>query len=121
MRLFVNQLREQRIYAMWCRRRSLPTYGGFLLGEGWFRLLGLSLFVERAPVALDAGLELGELAVGGALGSARHLSAGGEPYEGLAHSEGFGGVVPVFVDQGEPFVGVAADELLAEAGLVEFD
>src|SRR5215210_1695174 len=121
MRLFVNQLHEQRIYVMWCRRRSLPTYGGFLLGEGWFGLLGLSLFVERAPVALDAGLELGELAVGGALGSARHLSAGGELCEGLTHPEGFGGVVPTLVDGGEALVRVAADELLGDANLVKLD
>src|SRR5215210_3054219 len=121
MRLFVNQLHEQRIYAMWCRRRSLPTYGGFLLGEGWFGLLGLSVFVERAPVALDAGLELGELAVGGALGSARHLSAGGELCEGLTHPEGFGGVVPTLVDGGEALVRVAADELLGDANLVKLD
>jgi hypothetical protein len=48
-----------------------------------FGLLGLSLFVERAPVALDAGLELGKLTVGGALGSTGHLYAGGELCEGF--------------------------------------
>ena len=47
--------------------------------------MGLSTFVERASVALDAGLELGEFAVGGALGSAGHLSAGGELCEGFGH------------------------------------
>src|SRR5215213_2072320 len=94
----------------------------FLLFDGWCGLWGLrgdlSFFVERVPVALDAGFELGELAVGGALGSAGHLSAGGEPYESLAYPEGIGGVVPAFVDGGEPFVGVAADELLADADLI---
>ena len=78
---------------------TLFTYiWGFLLGEAWFELLGLSLFVERASVALDAGLELGKLTVGGALGSTGHLSAGGELCEGFGYPEGFGGVVPAFVD-----------------------
>src|SRR5215211_2609982 len=81
----------------------------------------LSTFVERAPVALNAGLELGELALGGALGSAGHLSAGDEPYKSLAYPEAFCGVVPAFVDGGEPLVRVASDELLADADLVEVD
>src|SRR5215204_7195797 len=93
----------------------------FLPGEAWCWLLGLLPFVERAPVALYAGLELGELTVGGALGSAGHLSAGGELREGLTHPEGFGGVVPAFVHRGEALVRVAADELLADADLVKLD
>src|SRR5215218_2374104 len=87
----------------------------------WSELLGLSLFVERAPVALDTGLELGELAVGGALGSTGQLSAGGELCEGFGDPEGFGGVVPAFVDGGESLVRVAAYELLADADLVKLD
>src|SRR5215210_4138706 len=82
---------------------------------------GSLLFVERAPVAFDAGLELGELAVSGALGSAGHLFAGGELCEGLAHPECFGWVAAVFVDGGEALVGVTADELLGDAGVVELD
>src|SRR5215208_4735726 len=78
-------------------------------------------FVERAPVALDAGLELGKLTVGGALGSTGHLSAGGELCEGFGYPEGFGRVVPAFVDGGESLVRVAADELLADADLVKLD
>src|SRR5687768_11134603 len=93
----------------------------FCLMRGGFGLLGLSHFVERAPVALDAGLELGEFAVGGALGSAGHLSAGGELREGFGYPEGFGEVMPAFVDGGEALVRVAADELLADAYLVELD
>src|SRR5215217_32218 len=97
----------------------------FLLLDGWCGLWGLrgdlSFFVERVPVALDAGFELGELAVGGALGSAGHLSAGGELCEGFGYPEGFGGVVPAFVDGGESLVRVAADELLADADLVKLD
>src|SRR5829696_7153057 len=72
-------------------------------------------FVERAPVALDADLELGKLTVGGALGSAGHLSTGGELCEGL------GQIVPAFVEGGESLVRVAADELLADADLVKLD
>src|SRR5215204_4276886 len=121
MRLFVKQLHRRRTCAMECQRRSLPAYGGFLLGEAWCWLLGLSPFVERAPVALDAGLELGELAVGGALGSAGHLSAGGELCEGFTYPEGLDQVVPAFVDGGESLVRVAADELLADADLVKLD
>src|SRR5215210_5020912 len=93
----------------------------FLPGEAWCWLLGLFPFVERAPVALDADLELGELTVGGALGSAGHLSAGGELCEGFGYSEGFGGIVPAFVDGGESLVRMAADELLADADLVKLD
>src|SRR5829696_3096703 len=92
-----------------------------IAGWGWFGLPGLSLFVERAPVALDTGLELGELTVGGALGSTGQLSAGGELCEGFGYPEGFGGVVPAFVDGGEALVRVAAYELLADADLVELD
>jgi hypothetical protein len=92
-----------------------------LLGEAWFGLPGLSLFFERASVALDAGLELGELTVGGALGSTGHLSAGGELCKGFGYPEGFGGVVPAFVDGGESLVRVASDELLADADLVKLD
>src|SRR5688500_7084639 len=121
MRLFVKQLHRRRTYAMGCQRLSLPAYGGFLLGEAWCWLLGLSPFVERAPVALDAGLELGELTVGGALGSAGHLSAGGELCEGLTYPEGFGGAVPSFVDGGEALVRMAADELLGDADLIKLD
>src|SRR5215203_4504226 len=78
-------------------------------------------FVERAPVALDAGLELGKLTVGGALGSAGHLSAGGQLCEGFGYPEGFGKIVPAFVEGGESLVRVAADELLADADLVKLD
>src|SRR5215212_669221 len=105
-------------------RHFLSTYCGFLLFAGvWVQapLQDLSSFVERAPVAFDAVFEPGEFAVGGALGSAGHSSAGGEPGEGLAYSEGFGGVVPVFVDGGEPLVRVAADEPLGDTDLVKVD
>src|SRR5215211_108621 len=78
-------------------------------------------FVERAPVALDAGLELGKLTVGGALGSAGHLSTGGELCEGFGYPEGLGQIVPAFVEGGESLVRVAADELLADADLVKLD
>src|SRR5215204_660285 len=111
--------------SMRCQRRFSPTYCGFLLFEGV--LCGsmsrrdLTTLLERAPVALNSGLERGELAVGGALGSTGHLSAGGELREGLAHPEGFGGVVTAFVDSSEPLVGVASDELLSDTDLVEFD
>src|ERR671911_14143 len=121
MRLFVKQLHRRRTCAMGCQRRSLPAYGGFLLGEARNWLLGLLPFVERAPVALDAGLELGELTVGGALGSAGHLSAGGQLCEGFGYPEGFGQIVPAFVEGGESLVRVAADELLADADLVKLD
>src|ERR687898_906001 len=121
MRLFVNQLHTRWIHIMWCQRRSLPTCGGFLPCEAWRYCLGLSLFFERAPVALDAGLELGELTIGGALGSAGHLAAGGELCEGLTYPEGFDEVVPALVEGGESLVRVAADELLTDADLVELD
>src|SRR5918995_212482 len=91
------------------------------MGEGLFGLLGLSLFFERAPVALDAGLEFGEFAVSGALGSSGHLSAGGERYEGFGYSEGFGEIMLAFVDGGEALVWVATDELLADADLIKLD
>src|SRR5919112_6691447 len=50
-----------------------------------------------------------------------HLSAGGELCEGFGYPEGFGGVVPAFVDGSESLVRVAADELLADADLVKSD
>ena len=66
--------------------------------------------IEGGLVALDPGLELGELAIGGALRSAGHFAAGGEPGEDLGHPQRLGVVVAAFVDGGQPFVGVAADE-----------
>src|ERR671910_938596 len=106
---------------MWYERWLLPTYGDFLLCGWCSGLWGLLPCVERALVALDACLELGELALGGALGSAGHFSAGGEFCKRFGHPEGFGEVVTAFVDGGEAFVRVAADEFFADADLVELD
>src|SRR4051812_35696388 len=81
----------------------------------------LLVCVEGASIAYDAVLELGELAVGGALRAAGHLPAGGELCEGLAHPQRFGGVAAAFADGGEPFVGMASDEPFGDARLEEVD
>src|SRR5215213_3087220 len=82
---------------------------------------GLLVCVHGGLVAFDPGLELGELAVGGALGAAGHLAAGGEPCEGLRHPQGFGGIAVAFVDGGQPLVGMAAHEPFRDALLEEVD
>jgi hypothetical protein len=63
----------------------------------------------------------GEFAVGRALRPAGHRAASSEPDEGLRYAEGPSVIVAPFVEGGEPLVGLAADEALGHAGLVEPD
>jgi hypothetical protein len=77
--------------------------------------------VQELPVALDADLELGELAVGGALRAPGHLPARGETQEGFGDPEGSFAVAAPLVEEGESLVGVAAYELFGDARLVQAD
>ena len=52
---------------------------------------------------------------------AGHRTASSEPDEGLRYAEGPSVIVAPFVEGGEPLVGLAADEALGHAGLVEPD
>jgi hypothetical protein len=86
------------------------------------RLVGWDLGLIQQPlVALYAGLEPGELAVGGALGASWHRAARCEQDEGFTGAEGFFVITAPFVEGGEPLVGMAADEAFGDARLVEED
>jgi hypothetical protein len=89
---------------------------GFM-GIGWWDL-GL---IQQPLVAHYAGLEPGELAVGGALGASWHCAARCEQDEGFTGAEGFFVITAPFVEGGEPLVGMAADEAFGDARLVEED
>ena len=54
------------------------------------------------------------------MGSSGHGPGGREPEVGFADAEGFCGLAATFVEVGEAFVGVAADEAFCDARLVEF-
>jgi hypothetical protein len=56
--------------------------------------------IQRSPVALHAGLELRELAVGGALRAPGHLPARGESQVGFRDPEGCFVVVAPLVEGG---------------------
>src|SRR5215218_5146105 len=102
--------------AAWSWAPDILQVRGLCGGVG----LILLVCVEGATITFDTGFETGELAVGGALGAAGHPAAGGEPCEGFAHAQGFGRVAS-FVDGGQPFVRIAADEAHRDALLEEVD
>src|SRR4028119_1460740 len=88
--------------------------------------------LEHVAVAFGAGLELGDLAVGAALGAAGHRPGGGAAGGGVAApgrrrrrrpavAAGCGGLGARVGGAGEPLVGVAADEASGDALLVEVD
>src|SRR3712207_9365350 len=79
------------------------------------------LRVQQPAVAFDAGLEVRELAVGGALRSLGHPSGGGELHEGFGDAEGLRVVLAPLVEGGEPLVGVAPYKPFGDARLVEVD
>lgn len=53
--------------------------------------------LDHFSVTFGAGSQLGDLAVGAALGTFRHGARSGEAEVGLADAEGFGGFMAAFV------------------------
>jgi hypothetical protein len=90
-------------------RAVVGVWSGVLVG--WE--LGL---IQEPLVALYAGLEPGELAVGGALGSPRHRTARCEHDEGFTGAESSPVIEAPFVEGGKPLVGMAADEAFVLRG-----
>ena len=70
--------------------------------------------IQHPLVALYAGPEPGELAVGGALGAPWHRAARCEQDEGFTGAEGFFVITAPFVKEDEPLVGMAADEAFVQ-------